>query len=651
MDASPKRFYEFGPFHIDTVKRLLVREEKPITLKPKCFDLLLALVETRGEVLEKEELMRRVWPDTTVEESNITVYISALRKALGESPQEHRYIITVPGRGYSFVAEVRETRNGQSEFMELELADASPIAKTKDKSVEPVRPGESQAAPVNAPLPSSSNRRWRMKLAIGAASVALLGSSIIGFYWWKVRSYNSISSIAVLPFTLLNSEADEYLSAGLADVLITRLSNLKRIAVRPTSAILKYKDRQQDPVEIGREQKVDAVLEGSIHQSGHRIRVTARLVNVRDGSSLWAGKFDERASDIFTAEDVIAQQLAAALALNLNAEEKQSLVKRGTDNVEAQQLYLKGRFFWNKRNEEATLKGLEFFEQAINLDPNYALAYVGLADSYALELSGLAPVERKEKMKVAAMKALEIDETLAEAHLSLAFVKHHYDWDWSGAEKEYRRAIELDPNYAQAHNWYAVYLTYLKEPGWFENARAEFKRALELDPTSLIINTNAGYLYTYAGLYDQAIAQLRKTVELDPSFARAHIRLGQTYGFKGMPEPAIAELKEGLRLSGRSPDFMAALGYAYARSGKRDEALDVLRELDEMCSKNMGCLYHGMAIIHASLGEKDRAIELLQRAVEIQEPYLGVIKVIPYYDSLRSDPRFANLVRRVGLEP
>jgi len=493
--------------------------------------------------------------------------------------------------------------------------------------------------------------------AIMTAGLLLIAIAAALSYIWIPRGKpeivkgKNINSIAVLPFRLLTPETDEYLSAGLADVLITRLSAFKQITVRPTSAILRYKDQQPDPVAAGLQQKVDAVLEGSIHRSGERIRVTVRLISVRDGRPLWSDQFDEKLSEIFVTEDNISRRLAGALAPNLGAEEKQSLVKHGTESSEAHQLYLKGRFFSNKNSIDGTMRAMELFEQAIKLDPNYALAYVGLAGCYALELSGLHPMERKARMKAATMKALEIDETLTDAHLSLAFVKQMYEWDWSGAEKEYKRAIELDPNYARAHSSYAYYLIVVNEKGWFEKAMAEFKRALELDPASLVINTSLGWFYTVAGLHDQAIAQLRKTLEMDPSYSRARLRLGLAYSFNGMHEQAIDETKKLVNLLGSGPTGKSVLGYVYARAGKRKEAMEILRELDELCEKNAYCEYDGMASIHASLGNRNRAFELIEKAIERKDPQITEIKGFPYYNNLRSDPRFADVIRRIGLKP
>jgi serine/threonine-protein kinase len=467
----------------------------------------------------------------------------------------------------------------------------------------------------------------------------------------EIKREKSINSIAVLPFKILTPEIDEYLSAGLADVLITRLSAFRQIAVRPTSAILRYKDQQPDPVAAGLQQKVDAVLEGSIHRSGERMRVMVRLIGVRDGTPLWTDQFDEKMSDIFVTEDNISRRLAGKLVPNLGIKEKQSLVKHGTENAEAHQLYLKGRFFSDKRSIEGTMRALEFFEQAIKLDPYYALAYVGLADCYVLEYSGLPPVERKTRMKAAAMKALEIDETLAEAHLSLAFVKGLHEWDWSGAEQEFKRTIELNPNYARAHSNYASHLMTVNEKGWFEKAMAEYQRALELDPASLGINTSFGWFYTTAGLHDQAIAQLRKTLEMDPSYSRAHLRLGLTYSFNGMHEQAIEESRRLVNLLGSGPTGKSVLGYVYARAGKRAEAMEILRELDELCEKNAYCEYDGMASIQASLGNKNRAFELIEKAIERKDPQITEIKASRYYENLRSDPRFADVIRRIGLKP
>jgi DNA-binding winged helix-turn-helix (wHTH) protein/TolB-like protein len=425
MNASPKHFYEFGPFRLDAVKRLLLRDGEPVALKSKCFETLLVLVEARGRVMEKDELMRRIWPDSIVEESNLTVYISALRRALDESPQDHRYIVTVPGRGYRFVAEVQEVREAGAELMAPEKTAAS---GTIEEGAE--EPGEQESAK------GESNRTFSPRSLITVAGVLLLGLAVAGYYWGRAETAkpepaaHSIRSIAVLPFERLDAEVDEYLGLRIADVLIAKLVKLKQLSVRPPGAIFVYKDQQADPVAVGRQQKVDAVLQGRLRQAGARIRVTIQLVSVRDGALLWAEEFNEKLSDLFAVEEAIAQHVADALVLRLSAEERRQMAKRDTESQAAALHYIKGRYFWDKRNAEGLKKSLECFQQALDLDPTYARAWAGLADAYAFlgsaYFDGQPPSLDMPRAKAAALRALEIDQTLAEAHCALAFVAGWY---------------------------------------------------------------------------------------------------------------------------------------------------------------------------------------------------------------------------------
>ncbi len=520
MSRPSKHLHEFGPFRLNAKERLLLNEGEIVPLTPKAFDMLLALVENSGHLLEKNELMQRLWPDSFVEEGSLAQNISLLRKALGES-ESQKFIETVPRRGYRFVASVRELGG-----------DADQI---RDRTIK---------------------------------------------------------SMAVLPFKSLGvDDGDEYLGIGIAETLTTRLSSQKLLTVRPTSAVLKYASPEKDTVVAGRELAVDSVLEGSIRRLGKRIRVTARLVSVPDDSVLWADKFDENFTDIFKVEDSISAKVAEALALKLSGEERKRLTKRYTDDAEAYQLYLKGRYFWNKRTEGGFNQGIAQFKQAVEKDSNYALAYAGLADSYIglTFYNFTAPNETMPKAKEAAMKALAIDNSLAEAHTSLAHVLMNYDWNWFEAEKEFKLSIELNPDYATAHQWYAIhYLTAMGRP---EEALQEMKRALELEPTSLIMNTFMGATFYFAGRYDEAIEQCRRTIEMDPNFAVAHWHLGLAFEQKSMFEQAVAEFQKVVILSGGSPLMKAALGFAYAKSGVRNKANKILNELRKLSAQRYASLY------------------------------------------------------------
>src|SRR2546425_496917 len=473
MSKPTRLLYEFGPFLLDVTEQLLLRDGRPIPLKPKLFDLLLLLVENSGHVLDKNRLMSTLWPDTFVEESNLTVNIFALRKALGNRRNKHSYIETVPRRGYRFVANVTEAPNG----------------------------GVDSVAAERARLSSNADERFEA----GAG----------------------VKSLAVLPFKSIGAEAGhEYLGLGLADALITKLTNLRQIKVRPTSAVREY-TRARDITVAGRKLKVDALLDGSIQRARQRIRVTAQLVDARDGATLWAENFDAKLVDIFSLEDSLSDQVVRALSLKLTGEERKHLVKHHTENTEAYQAYLKGRYFWNKRTSDGFKKGVEYFEHAIALDPNYARAYAGLADCYQL-LSGYMSGPSREaipKATIALLKALQIDDTLAEAHTSLGHLRTR-EWDWSDAEKEFKRAFELNPNYVTAHHWYS---TYLRLMGRFDEAWTEIKIAEELDPVSLSINTSVGTLQYLVRKYDQALEKLWATIELDPNYPYAHFNLGMVY--------------------------------------------------------------------------------------------------------------------------
>jgi DNA-binding winged helix-turn-helix (wHTH) protein/TolB-like protein/Tfp pilus assembly protein PilF len=647
MTKPDKHFYEFGPFRVDPQKRLLLGEKGPVALAPKAYELLLVLVENQGRVLDKGELMRRVWPDQIVEEANLTVNISALRKALGESPNERRFIVTVPGRGYKFVEGVREVGDeSAAPSSEERTRSRGVLAGEEGREPERKSPVEAQtAAPPAAPRPH------RRTPGLTAFAIALLGVGLAAtaFYLWTSSRPQTagggapVRSIAVLPFRPLAAEGrDEALELGMADTLIFRLSAVRGLVVRPVSAVRKYADLNQDPLAAGREQQVEAVLDSTIQTVGGKVRVTSRLVRVADGAVLWADWGEGSAADLFAVQDAIAERLAGPLALKLSEEERGRLTRRYTGNAEAYQLYLRGRYFSEKRTRDSLTKGVECFRQAIEQDPDYALAYAGLADTYMLlRRWAFAPVEETvPRARAAAEKALRLDDSLAEAHTALARVKEH-SLDWSGAGAEYRRAIELNPSNATAHHLYAMHLAAV---GRLDEALAEIRRAQELDPLSLIINMEVGRIFFFRHQYDEAIAQLRKTLELDPDFELARMNLGAAYEQKGMYEGAIAEYQK--MIPGRR---LGALGRVYALSGKTREAQKVLDELKEQSKKRFVSPV-GMAVIHAGLGENGQAIAQLERALDEGEAdLLYFLGVHPTWDGLRPEPRFKELLRRMGL--
>lgn len=633
--------YEFGHFRLDEQKRVLFRDGEPVRLFPKEFETLLALVQRSGEVLDKDELLRKVWPDSIVEEGNLTTHVSHLRKLLGESRDQHEYIVTIPGRGYQFVAGVhaafdevivhQHTRGEISVEEDLKAQPAAAIAVNHRK----LKP------------------QWLIVL-----SCALLVGLIATLYYFRVNGAKShvgpipIRSIAVLPFKPLESGTrDEALELGMADTLIARLSNLSKLNVRPTSAVRRYAELEQDAVAAGKELKVDAVLDGSIQRSGDRVRVTARLVGVEDGAPLWAETFNEKLTDIFAVQDSISERVTATLAVKLIGQERELMAKRYTENTEAYQEYLTGRYLWNHRTEPALKKSIEHFQRAVEMDPQYALAYVGLADSHGalLSWSNVLPDESFPKAKTAALKALELDDRLAEAHAALAQIKLYYEWDWAGGERECKRAIELNPNYATAHQYYAKYL-YLT--GRFDEALAEVRAAQRLDPLSIIIRTDEGQILYFARRYDEAIERLRETLEMDPHFMRAHVILGGALVMKGMYEEAISEyLKAGVAAGGSAESAVrigAAMREAYATGGERGYWRWWLRRFTER-AEGSPILQMDRARCYVFLGDKDQAFKWFEKAYRHKEAELVTLKVDPTLDSLRSDPRFGNLMRRIGL--
>jgi serine/threonine protein kinase/tetratricopeptide (TPR) repeat protein len=477
-----------------------------------------------------------------------------------------------------------------------------------------------------------------------AVAVAAIGAAI-----YFTREDTAISSVAVLP--LVNANADpnmEYLSDGITESLINSLSRIPDLKVMARSSVFRYKGKEVDPKAVGNELGVQAVLTGRlVERNDDTITISLELVNARDNSHIWGDQYNTKLSEIIAMQGEMAKDISKNLRLKLTGEEKRRLTQRYTDNIAAYQLYLKGRYAWNKRTEDELKRSAEHFQHAIDLDPSYALAYAGLADSYNMlaDYSVLPPKEAFPRAEAAAAKALEMDDTLAEAHTSLAFVKMAYDGDWAGAEREYRRAIELNPNYATAHQWYASLLVMMRR---FDESITEMKRAQALDPLSRIINANLGLHYYYARQYDQAIEQLRKTINLEPDFGLAYFYLGRALAQKGMYKEAIAELQKARDLSGEDPETIAELGYAYGLAGRRAEAQKVLDELNEL-SKRRYVLPYFIATVHTGLGDKDQAFEWLEKAYAASHPGLALVNVDPKFDTLRSDPRFADLVRRIGL--
>ncbi|HET6893371.1 MAG TPA: winged helix-turn-helix domain-containing protein [Pyrinomonadaceae bacterium] len=605
MSEQNHSIYEFGPFRLDARKRLLRRNGEIVPLKPKAFDTLLALVEGSGRVIEKDELMRRVWGDTAVEEGNLTFNISSLRKALGERPNQHEYIVTIPGEGYRFVAGVRAAG-----FDELEVRERTRVT---------IEEQEETSQAVN----------FAEHYAIHAA----------------------VRSIAVLPFKPLVADSrDESLELGMADTLITRLSSAKEIIVRPLSAVRNYGGLEQDPVVAGREQRVDAVLDGSIQKAGDKVRVTVRLFRVADRSQLWARQFDEELTHIFAVQDSISQRVVTALAVTLTGEERKLLTKRDTESTEAYQLYLLGRYHWSRfYTAESARKAIEYFNKAIDRDANYALPYAGLANAYILlgQCGTMPAQEAYPKARDMALRALEKDELLAEAHTSLAAVSMDYDWNWTQAERHFIRAIELNPNSSDARLLYCIFLAYI---GRSSQSVAEAERAVQLDPISAQVNASLGEVLYVTRSYDQAIEQLNKTLEIDSQFWFAHFLLGLAYTQKGMRGRAIDELQNARELSGNRMDVVGVLGCVYALDDQRDEAQGLLDEMQSLSEKQYVSPI-ALVAMYMGLGEADRAFAWVDKMFEDRQWHVWLLKREPLFDPLRLDPRFTELLKRAGLVP
>jgi len=509
----------------------------------------------------------------------------------------------------------------------------------------------SRVSAVTELAPAAQARPWRRtKTALTAGGLALAALLVLGTWLAVFRGRGeAIDSVAVLPFVNVGADPQtDYLSDGITESVINNLSQLRSLRVMARSTVFRYKGKEADPQKVGQDLHVGAVLTGRLQERGDTLVIQAELVDVSNGRQLWGQQYNRKLADILSVQEDISREISEKLRLRLTGEEKTRMAKRATENNEAYELYLKGRYYWNKRNEEGFRKAIEYFNHAIEKDPNYALAHAGLADCYiVLGEFGLLPGrEAYAKAREAATKALALDDALAEAHNALAILKGDYDWDWPGAEREFRRAIELNPGYATAHQWYGEMLS---ELGRHEEALAEIKRAQQLDPLSLIINAASAKILLYAGRDDLAIEQLRKTLEIDPNFAHAHHFLGYAYLRKGAFTEAIAEFHRAISLSPNLTQYKAGLGHAYARAGKSAEARKLLSELKEE-SKRRYVSWSDFAAIYAGLGEKDQAFACLEKAYEQRDTKLVTRgNLNPLLDPLRSDPRFQDLLRRIGL--
>lgn len=579
--------YEFNGFRLEADQRRLLYEGQPVPLKPKVFDLLLFLVKMRGQLVVKEDLMREVWPDAIVEENNITVSMSILRKTLGDHNVKRQFIETVPRRGYRFFAEVTEITTGQRETIEF-----------------------------RRPLTQ------------------------------KALEEEPIDSLAVIPMQNPGSDPNvEYLSEGITESIINMLSRIPQLRVLACSTVLRFKGKDIDPQSVGLQLKVRAVMMIRVLRLEEKLIIRSELVKVADGSQLWGEQYNRSPSDLLAIQDEIAKAIWESLKFKLTRQDQIRLAKQPTDNTEAYNLYLRGRYFWNKYNKEWVLKAIEAFKQAIAIDNNYALAYCGMADAY-FRLSNLhfLPREVLPKAKEAALRAVEIDENLPEAHSSLALVSVYYDHDWNRAEKEFRKALELDPFLISAHQRYGSYLTFM---GRFEESIRHYETALELDPFSLQINMNLATTYYLRCEYDRAINHLLKTIELEPNYMPTHFVLACAYLQQGRLAEAIAEFQLIYKLDAEAYLALGFMGYAHALAGQRAEAETLLSVLQDISQRKYVSPY-SMLVIHLAIGPEERVFEILEQLYEERNDWLVWLKVSPELKNVRNDPRFQDLLRRIG---
>jgi DNA-binding winged helix-turn-helix (wHTH) protein/TolB-like protein/Flp pilus assembly protein TadD len=659
MTNPVKQFYELGPFRIDVANRLLLRDDEPLPLTPKAVDTLLALVQHNGQVLKKDELMKLVWPDSIVEEGNLTQNIYLLRKTLGEGSDGQNYIETVPRRGYRFVGEVREAREEAADILLAEHTKVQVVIEEEGDGVAERRSDRTSIAKsprhlfTLSPFHPSLRHVW---LAVAVPAIAALSYLIFFSRPKPPELKTTIESLAVLPFKPLSAEGGaENLGIGLADAVITRLSNLRQIIVRPTSAVLKYNGLNQDLLTAGHELKVDALLDSRFQHAGDRVRVTVQLVSVRDGTPLWADKFDEAFTNPLAVQDAIAERITRALALKLSSEGQKLLAKRFTTDARAYQAYLNGREAFKQRTTAALEKAVGYYEQAIRRDPEYAQAHAALANVYALLGMRYDTQESNQstafpKAKAAAVRALQLNDLSTEAHTALAIVKQRYEWDWAGAETEFKRALELNPNDAPAHEMYALYLAAV---GRLNEAKTEINRAHELDSLSLPINRDLGEILYLARDYDQAIEQLRRTLKMnadDPQIFGGHRMLGWAYLQRGQPEQALEEFIEALRLQQVDLAWVTALRQAYAAAGMQGYWRKWL-ELQQPRIQRGRLNPFYLAQIYAYLGETEQAFAYLGKAYEDRSVRPSVLQFSPNFDGLRADPRYTALLQRLALAP
>ena len=625
------RVYEFAGFRLDPRNHKLYRQNSGalVHLTPKAAELLILFVQNRGRLLTKNEILDTVWTGLIVEESNLSQTIFLLRKALGDDPKEPHFVLTIPNRGYQFISAVNER-------------DTEGLIPNED-----VRSSPSANAPDN---PRQRQRVFSRKSLAAALALVLFAASAA--YWFystpKPPGLNQIRTIAVLPFEDLDApQTEEYLGTAFADAMVTRFSSLKQITVRPIGTVSKYAGSRDQPDKIGRELRVDGVLDGQIQRSAGRVRVKVQLIRSADGKTIWSDSFDDTFGNLFAVQNSISQRAARAISLQLDQRESALLQRAGTALPEAYQEYLKGRFFWNKRNSESNQRAIDHFKRSIELDPDFALAHSGLAQTYVLlNLFGSKHDPNAFPMaKLAALRALELDPQLADAHAALAQVKLQYDFDWPGVETSYLEAIRLEENNAVVRQWYGEFLALMQRT---DESIAQLEKAKQLDPTSLSTNTALALPYLRSGRPDKGLEIIDEVLTMDPHFAWAHHYRGrallQKLDFKG----AVESCRMAYAASNESIVMKAGLAVALARAGQTSEAVAIHSELKEAAGRLYVSPYN-FAIINNALGNQAEAIRYLNMAVDERDFLTVSMKGDTLLANLRGEPAFAEVLRKANL--
>ena len=642
----PTSVVRFGTYEVSLQSGEVRKSGLRIKVQQQPMKLLEILLERPGEVVSREELRGQVWTNESFGDFDqaLNIAIAKLRTALDDSAENPRFIETLPKRGYRFIADVSVVG---TDFRTKEPgSSAVDLARSQDKIAagnEIRKDGLTMVPPTPQPRVGPTRR-----IIIALAIVLSLLTLAVWQFRSRSRAPAGIRSLAVLPLENLSGDASQgYFADGMTEELITDLSQISALRVISRTSVMVYKGARKPLPQIARELNVDAVVEGTVLRSGDHVRITAQLIDASTDKHLWSQSYEGELRDTLALQNRVASAIADQIRINLTPQEQAALKNVKVVNPEAYQSYLKGRYFWNKRTADGLKVALAYFNQAIEEDPKYAQAYSGLADTYALlgdwQYAVMTPKEGFPKAKAAAIKALELDGTLGEAHNSLAFILDGFDWDLESGGKEFQRAIELNPGYATAHHWYAWHLSLM---GRYDEAIKEMRKAENLDPLSLIINADLAELLVLSHSYDESIQQSRKTIEMDPNFALAHNQLAQAYLQRHMYDEAVAELQKAVELSGRSPTCIANLARAYAASGNRSEAVQLLKELKERANPGYSNAAE-IAMIYASFGDMNQAMNWLEKGYE--ERFNPGVLLRPGFDPLRSDSRFQNLLHRIGL--